>query len=294
MTAARTLVSVPGAEAALRDAAAQLATGADAAAAVLADAADRLDLREAEETSRVQGRGVLVAADDDGPVLAVRCFAPGEETTIHDHGTAGIAVVRRGLTRCERWSAGPEGARLQGLGEVTAGQWMRWEAPPGDTHRQVAGPDGSLELIMLGTVPGEPREFEPDRSVLPLAVQALATYDIRALSARYRDDVLFDANVPQWRYQLQGPAAVLEMVDEELGALEGLVVSGLRASYADSAVSVEVAVRFGAGDQTHRWREVHLLQTEADLIVEHTVYCTGIWEPATIARHAAEAPMIRP
>ena len=29
-------------------------------------------------------------------------------------------------------------------------------------------------------------------------------------------------------------------------------------------------------------------------VVEIVVYCTGHWDPATVARHAAEAPMVAP
>jgi hypothetical protein len=38
---------------------------------------------------------------------------------------------------------------------------------------------------------------------------------------------------------------------------------------------------------------VHLFHTDGEAITEHANYCTGIWDAATIARHALEAPMVR-
>lgn len=40
-------------------------------------------------------------------------------------------------------------------------------------------------------------------------------------------------------------------------------------------------------------REVHLLRSDNDGIAEHTRYCTGIWDAATIDRHAAAGSTAR-
>ena len=130
--------------------------------------------------------------------------------------------------------------------------------------------------------------------VLEQCVAALSTYNFTALAEHYRDDVLFDANVPLWRFQLQGPDAILEMAEEEFGEIADLSVRAVRASYADDVATVEVAVGHGSGDEARHWREVHLLHLDGGRIVEHTVYCTGVWDAATTAKQAAEAPMVRP
>ena len=152
-----------------------------------------------------------------------------------------------------------------------------------------------MELILLGALPPtETHEFAVDPGVLEQGVSTLSTYDLRGVAGHYRDDVLFDANVPLWRFQLQGPEAILEMVQEEFGDIADLTVSALRASYADDLATVEVAVGHGSGDQARHWREVHLLRLEGEQIIEHTIYCTGVWDPATTTKQAAEAPMVRP
>ena len=57
---------------------------------------------------------------------------------------------------------------------------------------------------------------------------------------------------------------------------------------------VEVAVRFNHGDETRRWRDIHVTRRRDGPVTEHFAYCTGHWDAATIARHDAEAPMVRP
>ena len=47
------------------------------------------------------------------------------------------------------------------------------------------------------------------------------------------------------------------------------------------------------GEQ-RRWREITWLRGTPAAWTEVVVYCTGVWDAATIARHAAEAPMVTP
>jgi len=297
VTVTRTLVPVAGADGVLEETAGLVRPGgrlADATAA-LARLAPGLDLAEAKSASRAEGRGVVIAHVAGGAALAVKWFAPGEATTIHDHEAWGVAVICEGSSRYERWTPVDGGVRLVEMITRVAGGCTTWGGPPDDVHRQIAGPEGAMELILLGALPtAEAHEFAVAPGVLEQSVSALSTYDLPGLAGHYRDDVLFDANVPLWRYQLQGPTAILEMVREALGGVEDLTVNELRATYADDLATVEVAARFGAGDEAHLWREVHLVRREVEQIVGHTMYCTGIWDAAAITKQAAEAPMIRP
>jgi hypothetical protein len=68
----------------------------------------------------------------------------------------------------------------------------------------------------------------------------------------------------------------------------------------DGGVAVETEVHFRADGEARMWRTVHLFRTDGRRIVEHTVYCTGMWDAATITRHAAtitrhaaQAPVVR-
>src|SRR5262252_7134569 len=104
-TPTRDHVRIDGADALLDQITAALA-GPDMAAGVLGQIGDRLargaatlDLAAARRTSISSGRSVVIAHRPGGPALAVRWFAPGVPTTIHGHGTWGVAVVDRKSTR---------------------------------------------------------------------------------------------------------------------------------------------------------------------------------------------------
>ena len=52
-------------------------------------------------------------------------------------------------------------------------------------------------------------------------------------------------------------------------------------------------MRTGHGDGEHLCRQADVLHGEGNTITEHVVFCTGMWDAATVARQKAEAPMIR-
>ena len=126
--------------------------------------------------------------------------------------------------------------------------------------------------------------------------EALGALDAGRLAGLYRADALLDANVPQWRYQLQGPAAIGEQLREEWAPVveAGARVTSLRTSPMDGGLVVETEVRFREDGEERLWRDIHVLRTDGHAIVEHTIYCSGVWDAATIARQAVEAPMVRP
>ena len=274
-------------------------TGQDLATGVLARIGDRLargtatlDLAAARQASISSGRSVVIAHRPGGPALGVRWFAPGAPTTIHGHGTWGVAVIVEGHQVCERWRPiGSGRARLAGERELAAGDIIHWGPPPDDVHRQQGARAGALEVIVLGGVPSEGPVYAPD-TVLEQAADALRRYDLAALRALCRAELVLDVNVPQWRYQLQGPEAVFEAITAELAGIGRPRVTSSRVTRAASAVAVEVEVCSGCGGEERMWREVHLLRGGNDGIAEDTIYCTGIWDGPTIARHAAEAPMV--
>ena len=122
----------------------------------------------------------------------------------------------------------------------------------------------------------------------------LTALDFDGLAALYRPDAILDVSVPQWRYQLQGRDAIREALAEEAGYLTGGArVTGQRATPTEGGVVVELEVRFVQEGEERQWREVHLFRTDGTAITEHVNYCTGIWDAATIARQAVEAPMVR-
>ncbi len=102
------------------------------------------------------------------------------------------------------------------------------------------------------------------------------------------DDVFCDINVPEWRFQMQGVEQAVEWLKGEQPA--GSPASSWRSDPMDEGVVVEVEQR--DGDTLSR--NLHRLEVRGGKITEWTMYCTGVWSPATQERQRREAPMIRP
>ena len=73
--------------------------------------------------------------------------------------------------------------------------------PAGDVHRQTRTGDGAAELVVLA---------RDNRTLVERATHCLGTLAYDSLAQLYAPDVLLDADVPQWRFQMQGRARVLE------------------------------------------------------------------------------------
>lgn len=120
----------------------------------------------------------------------------------------------------------------------------------------------------------------------------LESGDFAALADVYATDALLDANIPSWRLQRQGSVAIREHFQEWYATgLPRFTSWHERATDWGAVIEVEAAV--GEGDAETRFREAHLLCCASDRITEHVFYCTGPWDRDTVARHAAEAPMVR-
>jgi ketosteroid isomerase-like protein len=244
---------------------------------------------------------VRLAGAPDGPALGIKWFPPGQPTDVHGHSGWGAFLVLEGTDRYERWHPTTSGATA--LGDVrilTAGEAHWFPGPPHDIHRQEGVGTGALELIVLGS-PGRPLPRHPiteaDMSANALInriTTALHRYDWAALTREYRADAVLEVNSPRWRFQRAGPAAAAEYARTELAGLERLRVVSWRTVPTGDGVVIEVEIRYGGPDGEYLRREIHLVVTDAQSIIEHRVYCTGIWDPAVIARQRAEAPMVRP
>jgi hypothetical protein len=117
--------------------------------------------------------------------------------------------------------------------------------------------------------------------------------DVEALVALYRSDALVDAVIPYWRFQLQGADALREvLVAEEF--LPGRRVTRSHRTATEHGLLLEIETWAPIDGADRMWLSMHQFRIADDAIAEHVVYCSGVWDPATIARHAVEAPMVRP
>jgi len=293
----RTFVDVPGASLVLG--AALEAADPRGASRTLRSAASTLDLVDARAKAIAEERSVLLAVGSGGEALALRWFAPGATTSIHDHGFWGAAVVIDGADRYERFDIVDDQARLDATLWLEPDDAVWWAGPPADVHRQTGVGAGALELVVVGGPPTGSTYEEHDHlgDVRPLADAVRAAYlenDAAELAGWYAEDVIADLCVPAWRFQVRGRDPLLELLArEEFGLPDQRLVS-LRTLPLRSGVVVETAVRFSHGNETGAWRDLHVLRTRDGFVVEHLAYCTGRWDATAIAAQETTAPMVRP
>jgi hypothetical protein len=121
--------------------------------------------------------------------------------------------------------------------------------------------------------------------------QCLESGEIGRLAELYAPDALLDANLPLWRVQRQGPAAIVKQFEEWYPKPPRIVEWRERPTAWGAVVECAELHEEGAGELYVR--TVCLLVMEGDRIGEHIVYCTGAWDAAARERHEREAPMVR-
>ena len=130
-------------------------------------------------------------------------------------------------------------------------------------------------------------------SVADALVEAMRNADWDAVVATYAPDVLLDVNSPLWRFQLQGREAAATWFAEELTGIDNLRLTEYRVHRSDSVLVIEEEMRFDRDGGEHLWRAVDIFRIDNGTVVEHTQYCTGVWDPAQIERQRREAPIVR-
>lgn len=106
------------------------------------------------------------------------------------------------------------------------------------------------------------------------------------------EDAFADINVPEWRFQMQGRAALSEWLRSEQP--DGSTVTSWRSDPTASGVVVEVEQVYDRDGEQLLSRNLHRLEVRDGRVAEWTMYCTGEWSQATRERQAREAPMWKP
>ena len=117
--------------------------------------------------------------------------------------------------------------------------------------------------------------------------------DFAAADGLFAEETFFDLLPPMWRFQFQGSgeqfASQLRSISH--GSVEIDVVRTIPTATGFVTEHVETQ-RTPTGVMTAR--RIHLCEVDDGQITTVTTYCNGGWDAELRARHAAEAPMLRP
>ncbi|MGH9230606.1 MAG: hypothetical protein ACRD07_18085 [Acidimicrobiales bacterium] len=107
------------------------------------------------------------------------------------------------------------------------------------------------------------------------------------------DDVFLDGNPPLWRFQLQGREAFAAWLSGYTP--DGAETTVVRTIPTATGLVTELVGRHDEHGEEMTDRKIVLCEVRGGCrISELTVYCSGDWDAELRARHAAEAPIIRP
>jgi hypothetical protein len=106
------------------------------------------------------------------------------------------------------------------------------------------------------------------------------------------DDVFLDGHPPQWRFQLQGRETFAAWLKGY--SPDGHDITVARTIPTATGFVTELLGRHVEGGDEITDRKILLCAVCDGQIAEMTVYCSGDWDSDLRARHAVEAPIIRP
>lgn len=130
----------------------------------------------------------------------------------------------------------------------------------------------------------------------PLAEQyrsAVEAGDLAALAGLYQPDVLFDAHVPNWRFQLQGRDAVAEHTGGALPSPGHFTSFDVTPTTAGDLL-VQFEWHGPTDDGGAVVRQLHMLHLDEGRIAAQVMFCAGVWSPQLQQQMASAAPLIRP
>ena len=128
----------------------------------------------------------------------------------------------------------------------------------------------------------------------PLVVQKLIQYleTTEVPAGLFADDVFCDLTLPTWRLQARGPAGLASL--RAGGHPSPGRVPRVRYDPIPSGFVLEVEEEWD--DAAGHWycRELMRADVADDRITEISIYCTGDWNEAQLARHAQEVALLKP
>lgn len=105
-------------------------------------------------------------------------------------------------------------------------------------------------------------------------------------------DAFADFSLPMWRLQTEGPAAAATMRTDSHP--DTGTVSRHRFDPTPTGFVLEIEERWRSGGQDWYCRELFRADISPAGITDLSIYCTGDWDEAQIARHQSEVKLLRP
>jgi hypothetical protein len=106
------------------------------------------------------------------------------------------------------------------------------------------------------------------------------------------DDVFLDGHPPLWRFQLRGRESFAAWLADY--SPDGAEVTVVRTVPTVSGFVTEFVGSHVENREVLTDRKIVLCDVRDGQIAELTIYCSGDWDAELRARHAAEAPIVRP
>ncbi len=112
------------------------------------------------------------------------------------------------------------------------------------------------------------------------------------VSGLLTEDVFLDGHPPLWRFQLQGRDTFATWLEGYMP--DGAEITVVRTIPTVTGFVTEFVGRHEEHGEQMTDRKIVLCEVRGGRIAELTVYCSGDWDTELRARHAAEAPLLRP
>ncbi len=130
-------------------------------------------------------------------------------------------------------------------------------------------------------------------------IRGMETGDWSDIESCFLADTVFDGSVPNWRFQLQGPAALAEELRGWTASHVWSITEQILTPTPDGVLlEIETRGRCPGGDDHAEHDEMSraalLFRIVADgRIADMKMYCAGEWNEETMHRIEAEAPKVR-
>ena len=106
------------------------------------------------------------------------------------------------------------------------------------------------------------------------------------------EDVFLDGHPPLWRFQLQGRDSFAAWLHGY--SPDGAEITVVRTIPTVTGFVTEFVGRHEEHGEEFTDRKILLCEVRGDRVAALTVYCSGDWDAELRARHATEAPILRP